>query len=514
MRWFGNFLLAGLMIFQALPVFAQSGRGALVETQIAEERVQPSTSLIQGGVVAGMPLAVTASFAGRIALEDFKIGQSVSAGDVIARLDSEALDHQIALLEAQQRETANRLQEVGENIIFEAELTTLAGEQLSLLEAKAKRADELAKRSAISREAAESARSSFLNSKQQAITRAKSMSALNFSRTQLELTQQRTSLQIARLKDEREDAVLKSPVDGQIVSLYAQRQGYARQGDVIASIRTAEDYEIEADVPTRYLSFLRQAPSITATTSAGRPLSMTVRVVLPEENRRTGTRPVRLVSDKALPRSLRSVGAQLEVAVPISEAAPSVLVPQDAVVPVSGGHIIFVFDDGIARRQIVRLGSPVGDDFIVLSGIAAGERIITRGNEGLNDGDTVREGKAPKRAIPSGDSSQTDAEPEAEAPTEVASDAKNWALSWETRRGLTEAELILSSGASLYNGEPVIVKRTGDTVEFSGELILPFGILTLEFKLQETADSLNGKVTLIGLPNGNAPELDVTGSLK
>ena len=514
MRWFGKLLFVAFLCTQTSALYAQSGRGALVETQIAEERVQPNTSSIQGWVVAGIPLAVTASFAGRIILEDFKIGQTVSSGDVIANLDRDGLDHQIALLEAQQKETANRLQEVSENILFEAELTSISGEQVSLLKGKADRAAELAKRNAISREAAENAKSSYLNAKQQAVTRAKSMAALNFSKTQLELAQQRTALQIARLKDEIKDAVLTSPVDGQIVSLFAQRQGYARQGDVIAAFRTAEDYEIEADVPTRYLPFLRQATSIAGKTETGRDISMSVRVVLPEENRRTGTRPVRLVTDKALPRGLRSEGAQIEVSVPISQAVPSVVISQDAIVPVSGGHVVFVFDEGVARRQVVRLGSPVGESIIIVSGIEAGERIVTRGNEGLNDGDTIREGKAPKRAAPAANASK-DAEAAAaaptEAPTEVAGDAKNWALSWETRRGKTEAKLVLSSGASLYNGEPVNVTRDGDKISFSGELVLPFGIVTLEFKLQETADSLNGKVTLLGLPNGNAPELDVTG---
>ena len=514
MRWTGFIFVFSVLFLQASAVFAQSGRGALVETQIAEEIVQPSTSTLQARIVASMPRAVTATLAGRITLEDLKIGQSVKQGDVIARLDVSQIDHQIALLDAQQNETANRLQEVAENIRFEAELTRIAEEQLQLLSAKAERASELARRSAISQEAAENVQAALLNSKQQAVSRAKSMAALGFSQSQLELAQERTALQIARLKVERAEAVLKSPVDGQIVSLYAQSQGYARQGDVIAAIRTATDYEIEADVPTRYLSFLRQASSISGQTSSDRPLEMRVRVVLPEENQRTGTRPVRLVVNDNLPRSLRSVGAQLEVAIPISEAKPSVVISQDAIVPVTGGHIAFVFDEGVAKRQIVRLGSSVGDNIIIQSGIEAGERVIIRGNEGLNDGASVREGRPPKRAIPSSDGEETASAEVAEIPTELADDAKSWKLVWQTRRGETEAEVILSSGATLYNGEPVAVVRDGANVAFAGELVLPFGIVTLDFKLTETADSLNGKVTLLGLPNGNAPELDVTGTLK
>ena len=514
MRWTGKLLFISLLCLQSHIAVAQSGRGALVETQIADEIVQPSTTTVQASIVAGRPHAVTATLAGRVMLEALKIGQTVKAGDIIARLDVSELDHQIALLAAQQNETANRLQEVAENIKFEAELTRIAEQQLQLLESKADRAAELVKRSAISQEASETAQSALLNAKQQAVSRAKSMAALGFTQSQLELTKIRTDLQIARLKEERADAILKSPVDGQIVSLFQQSQGFARQGDVIAAIRTVDDYEIEADIPSRYLRFLLQASSISGRMSSGRPVDMGVRVILPEENQRTGTRPVRLVPNGPLPRGLQSVGAQLEVAVPISEAKPSIVISQDAIVPVSGGHIAFVFDEGVAKRQVVRLGSPMGDNIVITSGIAAGERVIIRGNEGLNDGAPVREGKPPKRAIPSANDSDAAVEEAPEIATELADDAKTWKLVWQTRRGETEAEFILSSGASLYNGEPVAVTRDGDRVIFAGELVLPFGILTLDFNLQETADSLNGKVVLSGLPNGNMPELDVTGTVK
>ena len=130
MRWTGFIFVFSVLFLQASAVFAQSGRGALVETQIAEEIVQPSTSTLQARIVASMPRAVTATLAGRITLEDLKIGQSVKQGDVIARLDVSQIEHQIALLDAQQNETANRLQEVAENIRFEAELTRIAEEQL------------------------------------------------------------------------------------------------------------------------------------------------------------------------------------------------------------------------------------------------------------------------------------------------------------------------------------------------------------------------------------------------
>ena len=61
----------------------------------------------------------------------------------------------------------------------------------------------------------------------------------------------------------------------------------------------------------------------------------------------------------------------------------------------------------------------------------------------------------------------------------------------------------LSSKASLYNDETVLVTRKDGLVYFDTELVLPFGIVTLSFALTPADDTLNGTVILSGLPAGN-----------
>ena len=69
---------------------AQAGRGTLVETEIAEETVQANLTPVQGGVIAAMPVAVTASFAGQLVMGDWKLGQSIAAGDVLGQCSATA----------------------------------------------------------------------------------------------------------------------------------------------------------------------------------------------------------------------------------------------------------------------------------------------------------------------------------------------------------------------------------------------------------------------------------------
>jgi len=41
--------------------------------------------------------------------------------------------------------------------------------------------------------------------------------------------------------------------------------------------------------------------------------------------------------------------------------------------------------------------------------------------------------------------------------------------------------------------------------------VLPFAVISLDFKGTITGDSMAGKVTLSGFPSGNTPTLDFTG---
>ena len=61
-------------------------------------------------------------------------------------------------------------------------------------------------------------------------------------------------------------------------------------------------------------------------------------------------------------------------------------------IPVTGGHIVYLAIDGRAKRQPIKLGAAVASGFIVRSGLAAGAVVVTRGNEQLFDGKTIEYG--------------------------------------------------------------------------------------------------------------------------
>jgi multidrug efflux pump subunit AcrA (membrane-fusion protein) len=69
------------------------------------------------------------------------------------------------------------------------------------------------------------------------------------------------------------------------------------------------------------------------------------------------------------------------------------VIPVLAVSRISGQSFAFVAEDEkgalVARQRPLRLGEIVGNDYVVLDGIKAGDRVIVSGTQFLRDGAPV-----------------------------------------------------------------------------------------------------------------------------
>lgn len=73
--------------------------------------------------------------------------------------------------------------------------------------------------------------------------------------------------------------------------------------------------------------------------------------------------------------------------------APGLTIPLTAVSRISGRYFAFVAEQGpdglVARQRPIEVGELLGNDYVVLSGLKAGDRIITNGIQKLADGAPV-----------------------------------------------------------------------------------------------------------------------------
>jgi len=115
-----------------------------------------------------------------------------------------------------------------------------------------------------------------------------------------------------------------------------------------------------------------------------------VRALIPDENPRTRTRPVRFVPNFGDLAKPLAINQSVTVHVPIGASRTVTTVSKDAIVQRGGKDMVFVVRDGTGQPQPVTLGESVGSRFVVTSGVKAGDRVVVRGNENLRPGQRLR----------------------------------------------------------------------------------------------------------------------------
>jgi len=117
-----------------------------------------------------------------------------------------------------------------------------------------------------------------------------------------------------------------------------------------------------------------------------------------DERTRTRTVEVKIIEDISL---LPGMFARVELALEKEEEA--VVAPNDAIRSTANDRkVVFVVEEGKAIRRVVETGIEQIDRVQILSGVAAGERVVIAGQESLTDGLPVRVIGANKEADPKG----------------------------------------------------------------------------------------------------------------
>ena len=150
------------------------------------------------------------------------------------------------------------------------------------------------------------------------------------------------------------------------------------------------DIEVEVDVPSNRLGGLIPGNSVRLTLDDRSEHKAVVRAIIPDENPRTRTRPVRFVPNFVELTKPLATNQSVTVHVPVGAPRTVTTVSKDAIVQRGGNNLVFVVRNGNGQPQPVELGESVGNRFVVTSGLKAGDRVVVRGNENLRPGQRLR----------------------------------------------------------------------------------------------------------------------------
>jgi RND family efflux transporter MFP subunit len=197
-------------------------------------------------------------------------------------------------------------------------------------------------------------------------------------------------------------AISKDAQPGEMISPVSAGGGFTRTG--IGTIVDMSSLEIEVDVNESFINRVRPGQKVSAVLDAYPDWSIPAHVIttVPSADRQKATVRVRIAFDAAStpgskldPRILPDMGVKVaflrdEEPADAAKPASRLTVPKAAVKTVDGRTVVFVVKDERVERRAVRAGSEDGDQIEILSGISAGERVVTDGPATLKDGDRIK----------------------------------------------------------------------------------------------------------------------------
>jgi RND family efflux transporter MFP subunit len=377
-HWLGVFIVVGLLAALAGGgYYAFLGQALAVATATAEppDATTGAVPVLEaaGYITARREATVSSKITGRLAEVLIEEGESVAAGQVLARLDD--IDARAALELAQARVTAAHAQ-LGQ---IEA--------QLEQARRDARRQQELREKRLNSEQALETARTQVLT-----------LSAeLEAQRGQVGVAE--AQLHVAQV--DHDNTIVRAPFAGVIVAKAAQPGeivspisaggGFTRTG--IGTIVDMDSLEIEVDVNEAYINRVKPRQPVQAVLDAypDWKIPASVIAIIPTADRSKATVKVRIALEQKDPRIVPDMGVRVafldeQHGGKPAQSARGVVVPASAVVQRDGASVVFVVEGNRARLRPVTTGAGGSGFRLVEDGLEAGERVVIDPPAGLGDG--------------------------------------------------------------------------------------------------------------------------------
>jgi HlyD family secretion protein len=346
-----------------------------------------------GYVVARRKAVVSAKIQGRLSELRVEEGSRVRENEVLARLESQDYQAQVARSRAQVEQAQAQVSAAQASIrraeadLAEARRQVGVNERLSREEILPQDTlDASRSRVAVLEAAIGQARAD----EQRAVAAQLQAGAdLSFAQAQLQNT------------------VIRAPFSGVVVKKMAEvgesvapippGVNLSTSSGAIVALADLDTLEVEVDVAEANVAKLTsgQAAEVTVEAFPDKRYKSELRQVIPTADRTKATVMVKVTildKDPDLKPEMSAKATFLEPAKSGDPAVPAkatVLVPQNAVVTRDGRSIVFEVVDGVAKALPIATGSQRQDRVVVTQGLVGSETLVANPPEGLKDGDRV-----------------------------------------------------------------------------------------------------------------------------
>lgn len=377
------------------PPAARAEEIVAVDTAIAQAEPLEAALSFTGTTQPMQQVSLRARVDGEVTALTVDIGDAVTQGDLLARLDADLLTVGVNQAEAELQARRSEVAQT-EAAVSDAQ-TALESARVRLQQAQtdADRLARLAADGAVSAQDAEQAQLT-VDTGQQVLESAAEQ--IRTRQAAVRAAQERASAQQAVVDQTQERlsfATVRSPLSGVVIERLVDVGDYAESGDALLRVGDLSSVKVNIEVSDRDLSQVSVGQPVQVTLDAlpDQTFSASVSRISPAADPTSRLVPVEIT----LPNDSGRIGSGLLARVTLVAAAGDrrVSIPEEALQGAAETPTVFVLTtvqdtEAVVAARTVEVGRESNGNVEILSGLRPGETYVVRSGGELKDGQTVR----------------------------------------------------------------------------------------------------------------------------
>ncbi|WP_316831431.1 efflux RND transporter periplasmic adaptor subunit [Pedobacter aquatilis] len=171
---------------------------------------------------------------------------------------------------------------------------------------------------------------------------------------------------------------IRAPFSGRVGLRSISAGTYLTPATVIANLVSTNPVKITFSVPEKYAGQIKIGSEIQFTTDgSSKQNTGKVYAIEPGINAATRTLQIRALAPNA--DNLLLPGSFAKIKLALNTLQDAILIPNEAVIPVLKGKIVYIQKDGKAQEVKVEAGTRTDESIVITSGLKAGDTVLTTG---------------------------------------------------------------------------------------------------------------------------------------
>lgn len=191
-------------------------------------------------------------------------------------------------------------------------------------------------------------------------------------------TLQNVSADMELVKAQIDKTEIRAPFSGKLGLRNISMGAYVNPSTVITSLQNTSLMKLDITVPEKYAGTIETGNTMQCTVDgSAAPFIARVIAIEPQINENTRNLKVRAVVEHAATKLM--AGAFVKVQIKLKQIANAIMIPGNAIIPDAQNKKVIIADSSKAKFVVVETGIRTENEVQIVSGIKAGDTIVTSG---------------------------------------------------------------------------------------------------------------------------------------